>query len=55
VPQPLDDGGNLAFERLHVLIAQVPVAGDADHQRQAVRERVHYRFVSAARGDARTF
>jgi hypothetical protein len=36
VPQPLEDGGDLAFKRRHILIAQVAVAGDADHQRQAV-------------------
>jgi hypothetical protein len=58
VPQSLDDGGDLAFKCRHILIAQIAVAGDADHQRQAVRERVHcrfvYRFVSVARGEART-
>ena len=35
-PQPGDDGRDLLLDLGHVLIAQVAVPGDADHQRQAV-------------------
>ena len=34
--QPSNDGGDLLFESREVLIAQVAMTGDADHQRQAV-------------------
>ena len=40
-PQAGDDGGDFMLELGHVLIAQVAMPGDADHQGQTVRHRFH--------------
>ena len=40
-PQGGEDGRDLRLELRHILVAQIAVPGHPDHQRQAVRQRLH--------------
>ena len=57
VPQPLDNGDDLAFKRRHIMIAQVPVTGDADiswydTRLDASRKTVNVFFAVSSNGGA---